>query len=397
MAPAAPLSVDALGRATLSRQGLLTPLRGDPAESVRRLASLQAQHPVWPPVALAARAADAEAADLAGALERRDVVRSSLMRITIHVVATADFWPMFAVCQPMRLDQWRRIMRVDPTDSPLGRRMHAAQKVARAALREAPRSSLELDRIMAAEIGPEATAMTRPAWRQPEARVVVRTAWRHFSAFEPLVHVPHPGEGYGRSAYALATDWLGVARPEIELADARRQVARRYLAAFGPASVDDLVAYVGRAPGGIGVWRRAVAELGDEVVELRDEDGRALLDLVDAPRPPADTPAPPRLLARWDSVLLSHGSRHRTRIMDEAARAAVFTKNADVRPSFLLDGRVAGTWDLARRDGTARIELRPFRRLTAPDADGLEAEATRVLRLIAPDAERAVSFAFADR
>ena len=81
----------------------------------------------------------------------------------------------------------------------------------------------------------------------------------------------------------------------------------------GPASVDDLAAYVGRGKGGIGIWRDAVAALDDEIVTLRADDGRTLVDLASAPRPEPDTPAPPRLLARWDSLLLSHGSKHRQR------------------------------------------------------------------------------------
>ena len=68
------------------------------------------------------------------ALERRTVVRSSLMRITIHVVSAADLWPMFTVCQPLRLNQWRLLLKADPIDSPLGRRMTAAHAVAIAAL-----------------------------------------------------------------------------------------------------------------------------------------------------------------------------------------------------------------------------------------------------------------------
>src|SRR5688572_8563555 len=316
MAPPAALSTRALNRATLARQGLLEPIRRtSPADVVRRLGSLQAQHPEWPPVALAARAGDSRSANLATALRRRTVVRSSLMRITIHVVAADDLWPMFAVMQQMRMDQWRLIMNADPLTSALGKRMRAAHQVAIDALREGPRSSLELDRLMAAEIGAEATATTRPAWRQSEARVVVRAAWRHFAAFVPLVHVPHEGEGYGRSRYALATDWLGQKRPEISEADARSHVARRYLAAFGPASVDDLVAYVGRGKGGIGAWKAALASLADETVELADDKGRAIFDLATAPRPEEDVAAPPRLLARWDSLLLSHGSKHRDRVI----------------------------------------------------------------------------------
>jgi hypothetical protein len=246
---------------------------------------------------------------------------------------------------------------------------------------------------MAAEVGHEATATTRPAWRDPDTRVVVRAAWRHFAATVPLVHVPHDGEGYGRSRYALASDWLGVDDPEIDEAEARIHLARRYLEAFGPASVDDLAAYVGRGKGGIGVWREAVAALSDETVTLRGDDGRSLVDLVDAPRPEPDTPAPPRLLARWDSLLLSHSPKHRQRVIADEHRSSVFSKNADVLPTFLLDGAVAGTWELSRSQDRAAINLRPFARVPRRDAGPLVAEAERVLGLLAPDAERSVELA----
>ena len=388
MAPRAPMTARDLNRATLARQGLLEPIRAPgAAETVRAVASLQAQHPEWPPVALAARAADAATADLASALERRSVVRSSLMRLTIHVVHADDLWPMFATCQPLRLNQWRLLLKADPLESPLGRRMLAAHQTAIAAVRERPLSSLELDRLIAAEVGSEATAATRPGWRQPQSQIVVRAAWRHFSALVPLVHVPWDGEGYGRSRYALATDWLGTDGAEVDEASARAHVARRYLAAFGPASVDDLAAYVGRGKGGIGIWRQAVAALGDEVVTLAADEGRTLMDLADAPRPGSSVPAPPRLLARWDSVLLSHAPKFRQRIIADEHRPAVFTKNADVLPTFLVDGFVAGTWQLDRKDGNAAIELQPFQPLKPRAADAIVAEAERVLSFVARDAE----------
>jgi hypothetical protein len=350
--------------------------------------SLQAQHPEWPPVALAARAASRSAADLAAALADRSVVRSSLMRNTIHAVHADDLWPMFAVCRALRQDQWRLMLKADPVDSPLGRRMSAAHGVAIAALREAPRSSLELDRLMAAEVGPEATSTTRRAWRQPESRVVVRAAWRHFAAFVPLVHVPWEGEGYGRSRYQLASDWLGTNGEEPELVTARVHVARRYLAGFGPASVEDLAAYVGRGRGGIRVWRDAVGALGDEVVSLAADDGRTLVDLADAPRPGADTPVPPRLLARWDSLLLSHEPKRRGRVIGDEHRTAVFTKNADVLPTFLIDGFVAGTWELTREEGSVNVRLQPFAKLPRRTGAELVAETERVLGLLAPGAKQ---------
>jgi hypothetical protein len=392
MAASKPLSIRALNRATLARQGLLEPFSTAPVDAVRRVGSLQAQHPEWPPVALAARSADARTADLAGALDQRTVVRSSLMRITIHVVAADDLWPMFTVMKPMRLDQWRLLLKHDPVDSPLGRRMTAAHQVAIEALRERPRSSLELDRLMAAEIGVEATSVSRPAWRRPESQLVVRAAWRHFAAFVPLVHVPHEGEGYGRSRYALATDWLAVEPPVIDPAEARVHLARRYLAAFGPATVQDLAAYVGRGKGGIGVWKEAVAALGDEVTEFRDEDGRSLFDLIDAPRPDETAPVPARLLARWDSLLLSHASAARGRVIATHHRPRVYSRNADVLPTFLIDGLVAGTWEVVRSDGAAAITLRPVAKLVPADAEALEAEAHRVLALMG-ESQRSVRFA----
>ncbi len=381
---AARLTARDLNRATLARQGLIEPLRTPPAKAVERLGSLQAQHPEWPPVALAARSESTGGANLGRALERRTVVRSSLMRRTIHVVTADDLWPMFTVCEPMRVDGWRQLTKADPASSPLGRKLHAAHSTVIDALREAPMSSLDIDRLLAAEAGIETDVVTRPAWRAAEMRVVARTAWRHFSAYVPLVHVPFDGERYGRSRYALAEDWLGTQRPELDPAEARVRLARRYLAAFGPASIDDLAAYVGRGRGGIGIWKEAAAGLADEVIELASDDGRTLLDLADAPRPPADTPVPPRLLARWDSALLSHEAKRRQRILADGDRDRVFSKNADVLPTILLDGFVAGTWEIRRRDGGVDITVRPFGRL-GPNAESeIERSAREMVERLAP-------------
>ncbi len=191
----------------------------------------------------------------------------------------------------------------------------------------------------------------------------------------------------------MAEDWLG-ARAEPAIEEAREHVARRYLAAFGPATLDDLVAYVGRGPGGIGPWRRALDAIADELVTMEDETGRTVLDLDAAPRPSATIEAPPRLLARWDSLLLSHHPKARDRVLADEHRPLVFTKNADVLPSFLIDGVVAGTWSLERTEAGAGIELRPFGSLAGGDRDALAAEADRLLRLVAPNpVDRRIAFA----
>lgn len=369
------LSLRQLNRATLARQGLLAPLPAVPvARLVERVGGLQAQHPDWPRLALQTRLGPGHGpVDLSRARARKSVVRASLMRMTVHVVSAADFWPMSTLTMPFRGTQFRALFKVDPVESPLGRRITAAHAAVLAALREAPLAIREIEAILRDEL----RGVTIP----PN-----RALWRHFTSAVPLVQVPFDGETYGRARYAVATDWL---RPptigESDPDQAAAHLAARYLAAFGPASADDLAAFVGRGRDSRR-WRAAIAALGRRLVEIESEDGRQLFDLADAPRPAVDTPASPRLLARWDSLLLAYGTRDRARVLPPRHQATVITRNADVLPTFLVDGFVAGTW-LPRngRDGP-RAELRPFGRLSRADRQALEAEAERLLPLLGPGA-----------
>ncbi len=369
------LTLRELNRATLARQGLLDHLPpASVAATLERLGSLQAQHPDWPPFALASRAPDTTSADLAGARQERSVVRASLMRITVHLVASTDFWPMSTVTLPYRAAQWRALYHLDPEASPLGRRITAAHPAVLDEMRRRPLAIHEIEGILRAQLA---------GLEIPPNRCL----WRHFSGTVPLVHVPWDGEAYGRSRYLPAASWLDEPAPFArESVAAAAHLAARYLAAFGPASIDDFAAYVGRGRNRA-TLRSAVEALGDRLVHLADPDGRPLVDLIDAPRPPALTPAPPRLLARWDSLLLAYGTRDRTRLLPEAHRSLVITRNADVLPTFLIGGIVAGAW-LPRRDGDGapRIELRPFGRLARADRAALEAEADRLLPGLGPGA-----------
>ncbi len=226
------------------------------ARLVERAGSLQAQHPDWPPLALASRmAADAKPVDLYRARVRRTVVRGSLMRMTVHIVSAADYWPMSTLTHPFRLDQWRLIFKRDPVTSPLARRIGKAHPAVLAAMAERPLAIHEIEAILKAEMGPGEIPPNRPLWR-------------HFSGTVPLIHVPYPEEMYGRTRYLPAVEWLGPPRPEDEdPTKAAVHLTRRYLAAFGPASVEDLVAYVGRGRN-VGRWRSVVRQLSDELVEL---------------------------------------------------------------------------------------------------------------------------------
>ncbi|NEB09924.1 winged helix DNA-binding domain-containing protein, partial [Streptomyces coelicoflavus] len=129
-------------------------------------------------------------------------------------------------------------------------------------------------------------------------------------------------------------------------------LVRRYLAAFGPAASADLRAWCGLAG-----LPAALAAVRGELVVFRDERGRELLDLPDAPRPDPDTPAPARFLPAFDNAVL--GYRDRGRVIDDAHRGLSVTGARFV----LVDGRVSATWTV--EDGT--VTVTPLRRLTRPE------------------------------
>jgi hypothetical protein len=140
-------------------------------------------------------------------------------------------------------------------------------------------------------------------------------------------------------------------------------IVRPYLAAFGPAGAADLATW-----SGLSATAALLDGMRDQLAVFADERGRELFDLPDAPRPDEDVPAPPRLLPDFDNLVLAH--KDRTRVLADAHRGAVVTKNLRVRATFLVDGEVAGTWKLER----SGVVLEPFGRLRAADRKALQAE-----------------------
>jgi hypothetical protein len=291
-------------------------------------------------------------------------------------MAADDFWPAWTLTQPMRLAQWRLMTKLDPDDPKVVRRLAPACEAAVAALDERPLRRDEFTKIL--ERHAPADLRDLP----------YRGLSRYFMATQPIVQVPEPGEVYGRGRYATAERWIGAhSRAGTDVERARAWFLRRHLAGFGPARLADAIAWVGRF-GGIGQWRAALEGMRDELVELRGDDGQVLWDLRTAPRPAADTPTSPRFLARWDSILLAHEPKHRGRILPSAYQSTVYTKNADVLPTFLVDGMVAGTWSLVTGREGATLAVRPLAKVPRQARLELEVEADRLVRFMAPESAR---------
>jgi hypothetical protein len=147
----------------------------------------------------------------------------------------------------------------------------------------------------------------------------------------------------------------------------------RYLAVFGPATRQDIVAWTMMHVPEIS---RALDRL-EPLRRFRDERGRELLDVPRAPLPEAETPAPVRFLPKWDNVLLAF--KDRTRVLPEQYRKAVIRVNGDVAQTFLVDGFVAGIWRV--EDG--RVVLEPFASVSRSVRVELEDEAARLEAFLA--------------
>ena len=357
-----PLTLRELNRATLARQLLLERVPLDVPAAVHRLGALQAQRPRAPYVALAARLEGFEREDLSRALHDRTVVRATLMRETLHLVAAGDY-PHDAVA----MATYFRTLR--PNHLPDGVDMERVVELAGHAV-EALAEPLE------------ATAL-RPILAELETEMADDRVWRRVRTNAPILHVPgvEPHAFGPRNRFVAAAAWLG--KLEAEEADGVTRLARRYFAAFGPASRADLAAFTGLAGTTLAP---ALEALEPELERLTDERGRELYDIRGAPRPPADTPAPLRLLGEWDNVLLAHADR--TRMFDDETRRQVIRKNGDVLPTILLDGVVAGKWWWRRKKDVATLEAMPFVKLAQAAKADVEREAEIVLAVLEPAASR---------
>jgi len=199
-----------------------------------------------------------------------------------------------------------------------------------------------------------------------------RVAFAGAQLWVDLVRVPPAGtwERPRATVYGLAEHVVPGPPPPADVA--RDVLVTRYLRAFGPASAGDVASFTGLP---ITEVRAVLARC--RLRRFRDEDGRALVDVPDGPLPDPGTPAPVRFLGTWDATLLVHARR--AQILLEAYRSRVFAVSMPRSvPTFLVDGRVAGTWRYAGGRGDGQVVVSPFHDLPVRARRELDAEADRL-------------------
>ena len=353
------LSTRALNRATLARQLLLERSDASAIEAIQRLVGLQSQEVRPPFVGLWTRLQSFQQTDLTHLLLARKVVRATAMRGTLHVMTASDFLQFRSTLQPMLTAGMEAILK----DRIEGLDRNRIVQQAHAFLGGGP-ATFEAIRAHLAKLNPAAD---------------MRALGYATRMLLPLVVVPSksPWAFESVSAFATAESWLG--RP-IDGSPYLAEIVRRFLAAYGPASVVDAQAW-----SGLKGLAATFELLRPDLVSFRDERRRELFDLPDAPHPPADTAAPARFLPEFDNIVLSHTDR--TRIISDEYRKRVTTPNLRVPGMFLVDGFVAGTWKVDRTKKVAALIVQPFVVLSPADQQQLSEEGDRLLRFIAADVE----------
>jgi hypothetical protein len=336
-----------LNRALLARQLLLRRARLPIPRAIERVGALQAQWPPAPYVALWSRLEDFRREQLVRALERRQVVKATLMRMTLHHVSARDY---------LAYGGFIRARRVASLEERLRRAEIRVDVEALAA---------ELSAYAAAE--PRSRPEVLSLLGLPELRLDRRRwlVWHIIAAEAELVHNPESSmwrRHTGGGKFVPARAWLGASGADGDRA--AEYLVRRYLAAFGPATRADVGQWTGVT---LASLEPAVERL--KLRRFRDLDGRELMDVPRAPLPDGNVAAPPRFLPTWDSTLLAHADR--TRILPDEYRKLVIRRNGDVQQTFLVDGFVAGLWQIV--DG--RVELEPFEPLRPRVRRELEQEA----------------------
>lgn len=350
------LTREQLNRALLARNLLLERATLGPAEAVAHLVAVQAQEPQEPYVGLWSRLEGFDPDEASRLLDERVLVRTHLLRRTVHLVTAADALSLRALHQPMLDQRGRPALGVVPE----GTDLEALKAAARTLLHAGPRRMRETAREVA------------PAF--PGLDTSYLGDWLATSL--ALVQVPPRGRWRedGPAACTTYEAWLGTDPEPLEgeaVVERAASLVLRYLAAFGPAATADVRAWCGVAG-----LPAAVKRLAPDLVTHRDERGRTLLDLPGAPLPDGDVPAPPRFLPAFDNAVLGYDDR--TRVIDDAH------KHLSVAGAryLLVDGRVAATWTTAVDGGRLVLGVRS---LGAPvRSPEVEDEAERILALLVP-------------
>lgn len=351
------ITVEQWNRTLLARQHLLERIDEDVIEVLDRCVGLQAQDPRPPFIGLWSRIEGFDPAEYDDLLTEREIVRSVVLRGTLLVMDAVDARWMRALAQD-------RIAAITASNHKLPHGIDAREVV------DAGREALSGTAIPARVLR-DLLAQRWPSAPAADLMAVVRSGLH-------LVQVPPRGtwSGAGDPTLALLDDWIGPGEPVVADDEARRDLIRMYLRGFGPASIAGIQTWAGVA--GLGGLVRAM-EADWELARIDGPNGEELYDLEGLSIADGDEPAPVRLIAPFDHILVAQAAADRIRIADPDLFAKTVTPNGRSPGFVLVDGRLGGTW---KADGE-RIVVDYFIEPTPAQRREADEEAQRLAAFLA--------------
>ncbi len=347
-----------LNRATLARQLLLERSDMPITDTIAWLLGMQAQQTHDPYIGLWSRLNGFTHEALTALIVDRTLARATTMRGTLHLHTIDDLIGIRAEMQPFLRSVWISNFR---------KRFGGNDE---AAVLKLARELLDAEPMTAGQLG-KRLSETFPVG-EPLAMTML------LQSTDTLIQIP-PTRIWGSGHSPVITrigNWLPA---PYERPIPRETLVRRYLAAYGPASVADMQS-----------WSR-LTKLGEVFETLRPElvtfiapDGRELFDLSDGPRPDADTPAPVRFLPLYENAILGYDNRRRFLAPDDDKRGDFLH---DAKPGVLVDGLMSAGWAIDSKKGAAVLTVTPYHKLRKRDVADIEREGHKFLRFMEEKAE----------
>lgn len=348
----------------LHTQRLVASSVNNVAHVVRELCGIQAQDARAAELAVRVRSAGLVAADVERArVQERSIIRTWGQRGTLHLLAAEDLGWLLPLLGPIFIagDRRRRI-ELGLDEETCARGIAALRDILAT---QGPLTRAELVEQVAARTGIRLVGQAAP----------------HLLARAALEGVICLGPDRGtKPTYVLLADWIDTANMTSLSRDAASaELARRYLAAYGPAEPDDLAAWSGLPMSDVRAgWKSIENDLTD--VETAGRPAWMLkehLDLLDEFT--MQTPVV-RLLPGFDTYLL--GYRSRNLLVSPRYARRINAGGGMVHPTLVVDGWTAGTWKLKRQKNGVDVVLEPFVELAAEVQPALEAEVEDIARFL---------------
>jgi uncharacterized protein YcaQ len=307
-------------------------------------------------IALWARMHQLKRDDIRAALWRdRALVRTSCMRQTLHLLTAKDFPIYIAALRRSRVAAISRIM------SKFGvtqREADALNDDVVEALGAGPLTKQQLTRHIAPRVGKHVQAWMERFWNVFRLAVV-----------EGLIcYGPQAGQ---QDTMVRVDQWLPKQK-RVSEQDAQQLLLRRYLRAYGPATLHDFARWTGFSmPEAKAAWMLFHGELCE--VDVEGQKAHVLKEDLDILKDRDSSGYILRLAPSFDPYMLGHVNKNH--LLDPAHYKRVYRNAAWISPVVLLNGRVAGIWSSQRQGKQLLLEIEPLAKFSKSMMAKLEEEA----------------------